>query len=189
MSEIKKLSTYLASKSGLTGPAPKIPFDPKMGDEICRHIIEGKFLSDICQKHVKIDYLNLCEWLACEFDFAKKYATAQILRCDLIADEVLRIGDDDLIEPKQKHEMIAVRKWFVDKMIPASHKAFIEAWLSDAESPNQDLGNIAHLSDQELDAQIEKTFKDLSATASSKKAKKLKDFFVAERNRQSSTST
>ena len=67
---------------------------PQVTEEICRRLMKGQSLSEVCLDDFMPPRWQVYEWLAADKDFANNYARACEVRADHIFDEMLDIADD-----------------------------------------------------------------------------------------------
>lgn len=131
--------------------ARKSEFKQEVADEICRRLIEGESLRQICaDEHMPVTS-TVCKWLGVHEKFAEQYARAREAQADALFDEILDIADDgqnDWMERNGEDNLgwqvngealqrsrlrVDARKWMAGKLRPKKYGEKIDHTLSGAD--------------------------------------------------------
>lgn len=101
------------------------PYDPKIGDEICRLLVEGKrggpmSLSAICRKKGMPSITTVFRWLRDDSTFSTNYVRAREEQAHANADQIQDISDTEKDLDRAKVRIDA-RKWYAGRMAPKSY--------------------------------------------------------------------
>lgn len=100
---------------------PQREYDPQVGDAICRDIIIGRSLQDICGDDGMPSRSTALKWLMDNAEFANKYARARVGRATARGDRIdgyvqgLLAGE---IDHNQARVAIDAEKWQMSKEDP-----------------------------------------------------------------------
>lgn len=117
---------------GKSGPASI--YTQELGEEICRRMMEGESVRQICKDENMPHRNTLLNWLLVpDHPFAAMYDRARKLQAEMMADELLEIADDgsnDWMEREnggyvfntehygRSRLRVDTRKWILSKMLP-----------------------------------------------------------------------
>ena len=111
---------------------------PEMQADICRLLMEGKSLREICRADGMPAPSTVCLWLSEDTSFAERYASAREIQMEHLAEEINEIADDGSNDWMATHDpenpgwkangehiqrsrlRVDTRKWLMSKL--SSHK-------------------------------------------------------------------
>lgn len=70
------------------------PFSQDAANEICKRLMQGQSLSEVCRDDAMPPRWQVYEWLAENQTFSDSYARAREIGADAIFDEIAQIADD-----------------------------------------------------------------------------------------------
>lgn len=131
-------------------------YSVELADEICRRIANGETLYEVCEDPaIPVSASAVRQWDLDDRDgFSAKYASAKRQLIEAWSDQLVRIADNELLEPNDRRVRIDTRKWLMSKLHPAKYgdKVVIGG---DAKNPLQHVVravDLTKLSGPELDA-------------------------------------
>jgi transposase-like protein len=93
-------------------------YTPKLGDQICQHIIEGKTLREVCRE-MDIAFYAVMDWLDKHQDFKEHYTRARkaqsVNLVDALMEETQDLGNDRALGVRVRADVV---KWFASRMNP-----------------------------------------------------------------------
>ncbi len=93
-------------------------YNERVADEICARLLAGTPLAQICAADGMPDYTTVRRWEESHPEFAEKSAKAKREGSHYIADDCMRIADDESIDPSHKRIMVDTRL----RLIKAWHR-------------------------------------------------------------------
>jgi hypothetical protein len=131
-------------------------YSVELGDEICRRIANGETLYDVCQDPaIPVSASAVRQWDLDNRDgFSAKYASAKRQLIEAWSDQLVRIADNQLLEPNDRRVRIDTRKWLMSKLHPGKYGDKVTV-AGDAENPLQAVVthiDVTRLTGPELDA-------------------------------------
>lgn len=93
-------------------------FNDDVADAICERLADGESLRAICRGEDMPAKSTVFKWLATNSTFADHYARARETQADSLADDIVDIADDRLLEANDKRVRIDARKWLAGKLRP-----------------------------------------------------------------------
>lgn len=104
------------------GGKPAWPYDPELGSEICRLLVEGKdggpmSLSAISRKKGFPSLSVIFKWLHDSKEFEDNYSRAREMQADANADQIQHIADTEK-DLDRARIRIDARKWYAGRMKP-----------------------------------------------------------------------
>jgi hypothetical protein len=130
-----------AKRGGRNGSIPV--YTDALADEICDRLAEGEPLNAICRSPGMPDQRAVRKWARERTDFGPRYARARSIGYELLADEVIVIGDSPCVGPNGYVDNGAVqrarlmsdnRKWLLSKVLPRVYGDKVEI-SGDANAP------------------------------------------------------
>ncbi|MEQ4988038.1 DNA packaging protein [Proteus sp. fly-1089] len=133
---------------------------PEVAEDICKLLMEGESLRQICKRPSLPAISTVMEWLQKHEEFREQYARAREIQAELLAEEIIEIADDssgDVIvdddgKEQTNHERVArsrlrvdARKWYASKLAPKRYGDRIQ---------HEQKITITDLTDDELDKRI-----------------------------------
>lgn len=82
------------SKRGRVGEGAPTLYTPELAARICERIAAGEPLSKICADQDMPGHTAVAQWLHRHSEFAERYARAREDQADTLADEIVRIADE-----------------------------------------------------------------------------------------------
>ncbi len=97
-------------------------FDSDIAETIIGRISEGETLKSICREDGFPPHSTVRTWIDQNIaGLSDRYARARALGHDAIAEEAIRIADDQSIDPNSRRVMVDTRKWFLSKLNPGKY--------------------------------------------------------------------
>lgn len=95
-------------------------YTEELASEICKQIMEGKSLRQICESKEMPDRSTVHDWLARDETFAVQYARARDTQADTLADDIVAISDTATDKDSAAAAKVRVdaRKWVAAKLKP-----------------------------------------------------------------------
>lgn len=103
--------------SGALKPRYDVALRRNQVEEVIKAISEGGFLRGAL-KAVGLSQQLFHDFLSKERELAVRYARAQEIRADLLADEVVEIADNPDIDPIRARNMLEARRWRAKTLNP-----------------------------------------------------------------------
>lgn len=105
----------------MAGGRPSL-YTPELAAIICNDIAHGKSLVSIC-KEQKISYTTVSDWLnePEKQEFSDNYARARESQADYLAEEIIDIADNNLLQADDRRIRIDTRKWYAGKVRPKKY--------------------------------------------------------------------
>jgi len=92
-------------------------YTPEMADLICQRLMEEGTLLEACEKHSELPgTTTVYRWLAAHDDFRVKFARAREDVMEMWADEIVRVANDQSLEPNDRRVKIDTKKWLMSKI-------------------------------------------------------------------------
>lgn len=128
-------------------------YSVELADEICRRIANGETLYEVCEDPaIPVSASGVRQWDLDDRDgFSKKYASAKRQLIEAWSDQLVRIADNELLEPNDRRVRIDTRKWLMSKLHPGKYGDKVTV-AGDAENPLQHVVRALDLTKLELDA-------------------------------------
>ena len=131
-------------------------YSVELADEICRRIANGETLYEVCEDPaIPVSASAVRQWDLDDRDgFSAKYASAKRQLIEAWSDQLVRIADNQLLEPNDRRVRIDTRKWLMSKLNPARYGDKVTL-AGDAKNPLQHVVralDLTKLSGPELDA-------------------------------------
>jgi hypothetical protein len=131
-------------------------YSVELADEICRRIANGETLYEVCEDSaIPVSASAVRQWDLDNRDgFSAKYASAKRQLIEAWSDQLVRIADNQLLEPNDRRVRIDTRKWLMSKLHPGKYGDKVTV-AGDAENPLQHVVrtlDLTKLSGPELDA-------------------------------------
>ena len=131
-------------------------YSVELADEICRRIANGETLNTVCEDPaIPVSASAVRQWDLDDRDgFSKKYASAKRQLIEAWSDQLVRIADNDLLEPNDRRVRIDTRKWLMSKLNAAKYGDKVTL-AGDGKNPLQHVVravDLTKLSGPELDA-------------------------------------
>jgi hypothetical protein len=139
---MKRMSTVHALKPKPTGRPST--FTDEIAATICERMADGEALADICKADDMPGRRTVYQWLAANAGFARMYARARDERADLLADEIIKIADDDTKTPEHRRVQIDARKWAAAKLNPKRYSDRLQH-VGDADADPIRITRIEHV--------------------------------------------
>ena len=98
--------------------------------EICARLAAGEPLTKICQAENKPDLSTVYRWISSNEDFRNRYTRAREDQADTLADEIIRISDEqpasnehgiDAASVNHQRLRVDARKWIASKLKPKKY--------------------------------------------------------------------
>ncbi len=97
-------------------------YSPSLADDILKRIAQGETLKSICSNDGFPPHATVRYWVDQNFDgLSARYARARADGHDAIAEDAIRIADDQTIDPNSRRVMVDTRKWFLSKLNPGKY--------------------------------------------------------------------
>ncbi len=96
-------------------------YTPEIAEAICDWVAEGKALCDFCKQEGMPSVTSVGRWEDANDDFRIAYARARMKSADKLADEIIKIADDDTKDANSRRVMVDARKWVAAKLKPQSY--------------------------------------------------------------------
>lgn len=90
-------------------------YTPELADAICEELAKGRPLAQICEDEGMPSYTTVWRWEQKHPEFRKASAHAREHGTHYMADDCIRIADDDEIEPADKRVRIDTRLRLIGK--------------------------------------------------------------------------
>jgi len=100
-------------------------YAPDVADTICRELMAGKSLREICAMEGMPGASTVFRWLREHPEFQECYARAREIQADILADEIIEIADTEP-DPNRARVMIDARKWLASKLRPKKYGDRVE---------------------------------------------------------------
>lgn len=94
-------------------------YTPQLAGQICTLLGEGMSLREVCD-NVKVTRATVYRWLTDKPDFRDMYAHAREEQAETMADEIVRIADEEE-DPNRARVRIDARKWVAAKLKPRKY--------------------------------------------------------------------
>lgn len=88
---------------------------------ICERIASGEPLTKICAADDMPGMSTVYRWLVSHSEFREIYARAREDQADTLADEVLKIADEEGKDPQTQRLRVDARKWVAAKLKPKKY--------------------------------------------------------------------
>ncbi len=98
------LQKALAAKRGR-----KTTYNQEIADLICEKLLSGTPLAKVCAEPGMPNYTTVCRWEDTNEDFKAEMARSKRNGSHYIADDCIRIADDETIDPAHKRIMVDTR--------------------------------------------------------------------------------
>ena len=89
-----------------------------LAQEICARMEKGETLRQICTDERMPSSSTVTDWCDTVPGFAARYARARSKQLDWIAEDTMRISDDQSIDANSRRVMVDTRKWLLSKLRP-----------------------------------------------------------------------
>lgn len=111
-------------------------FSGKLVDKICARLIEGESLRSICRDPKMASLGTVMRWLRENENFQQQYAHAREAQADTLADEIIDIADDSMLDTTTTEDgreiansewinrsrlRVDARKWVASKLKPKKY--------------------------------------------------------------------
>lgn len=95
-------------------------YSEELAAEICRRLMEGESLRQICEDDAMPTRTTVHDWLANKDDFSVQYARARELQADTYADDIIAEADkaNDKDSAAAAKVKVDARKWVASKLKP-----------------------------------------------------------------------
>jgi hypothetical protein len=95
-------------------------FTQELANKICKYIMDGKSLRQICEAEDMPNRSTVHEWLSKDEIFANQYARARDTQADTLADDIVAISDTAVDKDSAAAAKVRVdaRKWVAAKLKP-----------------------------------------------------------------------
>ena len=90
---------------------------PDIANLIIEDVFEGVFLKDSLVKQ-GVSASSFHRFLHDNIEFGRLYTRAQEAQAEFLAEEIVPIADNELIDPNRARNMISVRQWRASKLRP-----------------------------------------------------------------------
>jgi hypothetical protein len=90
-------------------------YSEELKTRICELLANGTTLSEICKRPDMPSFDTIWSWRRARADFSEEVAYAQRIGTHYLADDCIRIADDDSIDPAHKRVMVDVRMRLIGK--------------------------------------------------------------------------
>lgn len=101
-------------------------YSEELADTICIRLAAGESLLKICEEDGMPTRTTIYAWLSEKEDFADKYARARNVGLDDMADDTIRLSDDNDADVQRLKLRIDTRKWYLSKLAPKRYGERIE---------------------------------------------------------------
>ena len=101
-------------------------YSDEIAERICIRLAAGESLLKICEEDGIPTRATIYDWLAKYPNFADKYAHARNVGLDDMADDVIRLADDDEKDVQRLRLRVDTRKWYLSKLAPKRYGERIE---------------------------------------------------------------
>lgn len=98
-------------------------YKPELANEICRRIMNGESLRNICLDDKMPDRSTVHKWLSENDIFSDQYARAKDTQADTLADDIVAISDEakDRDSAAAAKVRVDARKWVAAKLKPKKY--------------------------------------------------------------------
>jgi hypothetical protein len=104
----------------LLAPPPRgrpTDYSPELADLVCQRLMEAGTLLEACDKHPELPHTTtVYRWLQVHEDFRIKYSRAREDVMEMWADEIVRVANDQTLEPNDRRVKIDTKKWLMSKI-------------------------------------------------------------------------
>lgn len=121
-------------------------FTQEIADEICRELANGKPMARICDRDDMPNYTTVMRWEQDNPEFRQLSARAKQNGTHFLADDALRIADDETIDTQRAKLMIDTRLRLIGKWNAKAYGDKVEMEHS---------GSIQTTTDEQLDAKLQ----------------------------------
>jgi len=115
----QKQVTKAKPKRGADKPPAKMGrpsiYSEELKTRICEQLSNGVTLTEICKQADMPSFDTIWSWRRARADFSEEVAYAQRIGTHYLADDCIRIADDDTIDPAHKRVMVDVRMRLIGK--------------------------------------------------------------------------
>lgn len=101
-------------------------YSEDLADTICARLSAGESLLKICEDDGIPSRTTIYQWVATNQAFADKYAHARNVGLDDMADDLIRLSDDDERDVQRLRLRVDTRKWYLSKLAPKRYGERIE---------------------------------------------------------------
>jgi len=101
-------------------------YTERVAQRICKHIVSGKSLNQICKLKDMPTVTTVYRWLQKHGEFSDMYARAREDAADTLADQIIAIADNPDLDHNQKRIMVDARKWIASKLKPRKYGDRVE---------------------------------------------------------------
>jgi hypothetical protein len=104
------------------GRKPRVAYSEQVEQKILEKLRNGETLTAICEATDMPRASLVRQWAAEDEAFGKKYQRARELGCHAMADEIIKLADNEATDPgKVARDRLRVdsRKWLLSKVFPA----------------------------------------------------------------------
>lgn len=121
---------------------------PEVAEDICRLLMEGESLRQICKRPSLPAISTVMEWLQRHEEFREQYAHAREVQAELLAEDIINLSDaviEDGAAVAKARLQVDARKWYASKLAPKRYGDRIQ---------HEQKITITDLTDEELDKRI-----------------------------------
>lgn len=121
---------------------------PEVAEDICKLLMEGKSLRQICKRPSLPAISTVMEWLQRHEEFREQYAHAREVQAELLAEDIINLSDaviEDGAAVAKARLQVDARKWYASKLAPKRYGDRIQ---------HEQKITITDLTDEELDKRI-----------------------------------
>jgi len=92
-------------------------YTPEMGEAVCNRVRQYGTLLEALERHPELPgSTTVYRWLAAHEDFRDGYARAREDVMEMWADDIVRVAEDETIEPNARRVRIDTKKWLMSKI-------------------------------------------------------------------------
>ena len=92
-------------------------YSTELADLVCQRLMEEGTLLEACDKHPELPHTTtVYRWLQVHQDFRFKYCRAREDVMEMWADEIVRVSNDETLEPNDRRVKIDTKKWIMSKI-------------------------------------------------------------------------
>ena len=115
-------------------------FDEGIREDVCKGLMDGKSLVDICNQKGMPSRDTVYDWIKSDASFSDMYARAREIGLDKEADEIRELADNGTNEDAAIIRLrMDARKWRLSKMLPRKYGDRVDLTSSDGSMTPQSL--------------------------------------------------